>query len=178
MDPDHVYNIVTFSPLAWKMDYCRRSYWKAWNRPGLEPWRVANWGCLRLAYEVYPGMQSLPQKWAFTELRLVNQSPSQSTNTKMPKGTSYTHTTQFAWNPKRKMVNHSLIAGGPRPDGGTEVQSRVRLVGWLVQALMGIPITSDWIIRLQWRHEGLQPAGVVLEFLEKDKVTLIFHSIF
>jgi len=42
---------------------------------------------------------------------------------------------------------------------------------------MGIPITSDWIIRLQWRHEGLQPA-VVLEFLEKDKVTLIFHSIF
>jgi len=55
--------------------------------------------------------------------------PCQKCKTEMPKGTSYTHTTQFTWNPKRKMVNHSLIAGGPRPDGGTEVQSRVRLVG-------------------------------------------------
>jgi len=50
---------------------------------------VANWGHLRLAY---PGVQSLPQKWAFNELRLVNQSPSRSTNTKMLKGRSYTHT--------------------------------------------------------------------------------------
>jgi len=31
--------------------------------------------------------------------------------------------------------------GGPWLDGGTKVQSRVRLVGWVVQALTGISIT-------------------------------------
>jgi len=172
----HLQYIVTFSPLARKMEYCQRSYWKAWNRPSLgqfEPRHMANWGRPRLAYEMYPGVQSPPQKWAFAEPRPVNQSPSQSTNTKMPKGRSYTHTTQFTWNPKRKAVNHSLATGGPRPDGGTEVQSRVRLVGWPVQALTGIPIRNDWIIHLWWPHEGLQPAGAVLEFLGEDEVTCL-----
>src|SRR6266545_1047504 len=36
------------------------------------------------------------------EPRLVNQSPCRSTNTKMPKGRSYTHTTQFTWTQKGK----------------------------------------------------------------------------